>query len=357
MKYFINIYFEDLVAECTDDVVNHFLKQAENGEKINIEMKDFSSRYTTDVIATCAFGLKVNSFAQPENEFYLNGKSLLNFKGLKQMLTILLMYVLPAIARALNISLSVGPIAKFFHDKILDTIKIRKEKNNFRPDMINIMMQVREKTSKHQAEDKRKEQESFATVEESDVGKVSVNRNWNDDKIVAQYFVFFADGFDTTSTLLTFTSYELAVTPDIQQKLYEEIHEMEIQLDGKHINYDALQKMKYLDQVVCESLRKWPPATTNDRICVKEYVLNLNDQTKLKIEKGTSLLFSAYGIHHDPKYFPEPDKFDPERFSDQNKNSILMGTYIPFGIGPRTCIGMANFIKIKFGIFFFNSRF
>lgn len=46
-----------------------------------------------------------------------------------------------------------------------------------------------------------------------------------------------------------------------------------------------------------------------------------------------------YGIHHDPTYFPNPDKFDPERFSDENKHNIQPGTYLPFGIGPRNCIG------------------
>lgn len=60
----------ELVAECADEMVNHFLKRAENGEQINVEMKDFFSRYANDVIATCAFGIKINSFAEPENHFF-----------------------------------------------------------------------------------------------------------------------------------------------------------------------------------------------------------------------------------------------------------------------------------------------
>lgn len=74
----------ELVAECADDVVKHFLQKAENGEKINVEMKDFFTRYTNDVIATCAFGLKINSFADPDNDFYRSGKILMNFTGFKQ---------------------------------------------------------------------------------------------------------------------------------------------------------------------------------------------------------------------------------------------------------------------------------
>lgn len=329
----------ELVAECVDEVVNHFLKRIENGEKVSVEMKDFFSRYTNDVIASCAFGLKINSFVDKDNDFFINGKSLMNFTGTKNILKMIFMGRLPAVARALGISLVDKAVGRSFHKTIMDTMKYRKEKNIFRPDMINIMMQVRDGTLKYQSDDGKKEQEGFATVEESEVGKIAVNRKWNDDEIVAQCFLFFAAGFDTSSTLLTFVSYELTVNPDIQQKLYEEIAEMDQQLDGKRIGYDALQKMKYMDQVICETLRKWPPAPQNDRVCVKDYVFNIDDKSKFNMEKGSTCLYTVYGIHHDPKYFPEPENFDPERFNDENKNNIKPGTYIPFGIGPRNCIG------------------
>lgn len=328
----------ELIAECTDGVVEHYTKQAERGSKINVEMKDFCTRYANDVIASCAFGLKVNSFAEPDNEFYTNGKNLLNFSALKQLLKMLLMFQLPAVARILKISITGGPIGKTFYDTILNTMKYRKEKGIFRPDMVNIMMQVRDGTLRHKTEENKKEQEGFATVEESDMGKLSINRSWNDDEIVAQCFLFFVAGFDTTSTLLTFAAYELAANPDVQQKLYEEIANVNEQLDGKRINYDALQKMEFLDQVISETLRKWPPVPQVDRLCNKDYVLKVNDKT-LKLEKGTPLLIPVYSIHHDAKYFPNPELFDPERFNDDSKRSIAPFTFNPFGYGPRNCIG------------------
>lgn len=329
----------DLVVECVDDVVKHFLKMANNGETNNIEMKDFFTRYTNDVIATCAFGLKINSFAEPENDFYLNGKKLADFTSFKTMMKLLVIDKLPAVARALDISFVDGPVAKVFKDTILDTIDMRKKNSIHRPDMINMLMQVREGTLEHQANEKEKEKEGFATVEESDVGKKFVNRSWNDDEIVAQCFLFFAAGFESSATLLTFASYELATNPDIQQKLYEEISEVNQQLEGKRITYDALQKLKYLDQVICEVLRKWPPSVMTDRVCSKDYTYDNGDKLKFKIDKGTSLLLPIYSLHHDPNFFPEPNKFNPERFSEVNKGSIVPGTYIPFGNGPRNCIG------------------
>lgn len=68
---------------------------------------------------------------------------------------------------------------------------------------------------------------------------------------------------------------------------------------------------------------------------------------KFKVEKGTAFVLPVYGLHHDQKYFPDPEKFDPERFSDENKNSIVQGTYIPFGVGPRNCIGNTHLCHIS----------
>lgn len=327
----------ELVTDCGEDLVNHFQTKVEYGEKISIEMKEFFTRYTNDVIGSCAFGLKVNSFEQPENEFYIRAKTLMKFNGFKAVMRLLLVTKLPAIARALNISLS-GPFQNLFKQTILYTMEVRKKNKIIRPDMIHMLMQIRDGTLKSQTNKIEKEKEGFATVQESEIGKKTVKRSWNDDDLVAQCFVFFVAGFETTATVLTFTSYELARNLDIQQKLYEEIVETNEQLDGKRINYETLQKMKYLDQVICESLRLWTPSAQIDRVCVKDYVYD-HGGLKFKIEKGKQIIFTTYGIHHNPKYYVDPERFDPDRFSDENKHNIMPGTYLPFGVGPRNCIG------------------
>lgn len=85
-----------------------------------------------------------------------------------------------------------------------------------------------------------------------------------------------------------------------------------------------------------ETLRKYPFGPFLNRHCDEDYMI---DETGLTIEKGISVIIPLYGIHHDPKYFPDPNKFDPERFSDENRKSIEGCTYLPFGDGPRNCIG------------------
>lgn len=96
--------------------------------------------------------------------------------------------------------------------------------------------------------------------------------------------------------------------------------------------------MKYLNMVISESLRRWHPVQSQDRQVTKPYVMENYDGHKVKLEVGQVVWFPFYAIHMDPKYFPNPTKFDPERFSDQNKDNIIPGTYLPFGIGPRSCI-------------------
>lgn len=90
-----------------------------------------------------------------------------------------------------------------------------------------------------------------------------------------------------------------------------------------------------------ETLRKYPPAPVFLRKCTKSYRV---PETDVIIEAGLSVLIPAYGLHRDPEYFPDPENFDPDRFSEDNKTKIRDYTYIPFGDGPRICIGNAKVI-------------
>ena len=75
-----------------------------------------------------------------------------------------------------------------------------------------------------------------------------------------------------------------------------------------------------------------------DRICVNDFQFDFEGK-KFTIEKNVGIIVPIYGFHRDPKYFPDPHKFDPERFSEENRRNIDPDTYLPFGIGPRNCIG------------------
>lgn len=91
--------------------------------------------------------------------------------------------------------------------------------------------------------------------------------------------------------------------------------------------------------VISETLRKWPPAPFSDRECTKDYECEMGDGKKFTIKKGQVINLPFYSIQRDSRFFPNPEKFDPHRFSDENKDSIVSGSYNPFGSGPRVCIG------------------
>jgi cytochrome P450 family 6 len=125
--------------------------------------------------------------------------------------------------------------------------------------------------------------------------------------------------------------YELALNQDIQERLRDEINEVLERHNGE-VTYDAIMEMKYLDMVFNETLRKWPLVDSHFRMCTKDFQI---PDTELTIEKGTFILIPAIGLHHDERFWDEPEKFDPERFNEENVKKIIPYSYIPFSAGPR----------------------
>lgn len=233
-------------------------------------------------------------------------------------------------------------VQKFFRTLVADTMAGREKNSIIRNDMIQILIDAKKGVLKHEDSNHEDIKEAgFATVEESAVGKEAVKRRWTDDELTAQAVLFFIAGFDTASTLLCFLAHELTLHPEIQERLQEEIDEVASNSKGK-LNYNDLQGMKYMDMVVSEALRLWPPVVSIDRRCVKPYTLpppNKNSTETFQLKHGEGIIFPIYGIHHDPRYYKDPETFDPERFSDENKGDIKPLSFIPFGVGPRNCIG------------------
>ncbi|EFA09141.1 cytochrome P450 9e2 [Tribolium castaneum] len=321
-----------LIYECAENFAKHF-----QDEKKNVEVKDIFSKFTNDVIATVAFGIQINSLKEPNNEFYSMGKLLTTFKGF-ELMKFFFALALPQIFELTKLSLFNQKVTNFFRNIIIDNMHKREKDGIVRPDLIHLLMEARKGKLKH--DNSNEGGDGFATVEESEIGKNSKKMELTDDLMVAQALLFFFAGFETISTGFSFMAYELATNPDVQKKLQKEI-DLTLQENHGKISYNVLQSMKYLDQVVCESLRLWPPAPQTDRFCNTDFVLEPTKphERRFTIERGVTIIIPIYGIHRDPEYFPNPDKFDPERFSDENKAKIVPGTYMPFGVGPRNCIG------------------
>ncbi|XP_055679448.1 probable cytochrome P450 9f2 [Lutzomyia longipalpis] len=325
----------DLIVEICEQMVA-FLKEEveEKGPQI-YEAKEVYSRFATDVIGTCAFGIKVDSLKDKENDFYKTAQKMFNFSNILVLIKFVLFRLVPMVMKFFNIQLFDEKCRSFLKNSVLDTMKVREEKKIIRPDMIHLLMEAQKGNLTHTTIEN--DTAGFATVEESHIGRSKAKRTWSEDEIVAQCFLFFLAGYDTISNMLSFTTYEIMVNPDIQERLFEEISETNSNLDGKSLKYDTLQNLKYLDMVISESLRKWS-APAVDRVCNRTFTLKY-DNKEYTFHKGDVFWIPIVGFHHNPEYFPNPEKFDPERFNDENKSSINPAAYIPFGVGPRNCIG------------------
>ncbi|XP_014476504.1 PREDICTED: cytochrome P450 9e2-like [Dinoponera quadriceps] len=301
-----------LMSDYAADFAN-FVAQLPPDQKV-IQTKDIFTRYTNDVIATCAFGVSVDSMRNPKNLFYVYGKEATTF-NIVSFFKMYIFRMLPSVAALLRLKFVRNVIAKFFYDLVDTTIKTRDEKGIVRPDMLQLMMESRGK----------KEGRNELTIED----------------MTSQAFVFFFGGFDSTSTLMSFAAHEIAVNEDVRKRLQNEIDQILEDTNGE-APYEAVNSMEYLDAVINEALRMYPVAVGTDRVCIKDFVLppTLPGAKPFTVKKGEALMIPVFGLHYDPKYFKEPEKFDPERFLGEQKKVIHnSGAYLPFGLGPRMCIG------------------
>lgn len=160
--------------------------------------------------------------------------------------------------------------------------------------------------------------------------------------LVAQASIFFTAGFETSSSTISFGLYELSKQPLVQQRLRDEICTTLLKNDDKQLTYEAVMQMEYLDQVVSEILRMHPIMPFLDRRATLppgQRTYSLRPFVDYELEAGMGVIVPIAAIQRDPLYWPEPDRFDPERFAPANRANIVPYTFLPFGVGPRSCIG------------------
>ncbi|XP_011175447.1 cytochrome P450 9e2 [Solenopsis invicta] len=296
-----------LMSECAENLINFVITESGKTGK-TFDINDLFFRYANDTVATCAFGISVDSFKHPENTFFMIGKEGMTFNAWKYF-KFFMNRNFPLFAKLLKLRLIGSKIENFFKDIVTNVVKVRDEQGIVRPDMIQLMIKTRNKDS---------------------------GPEFDIDEMTAQAFVFFIAGFDSVATAMCFMAHEIGINPDVQKKLREEINDVLKWTDGKP-TYEAINHMKYLDAVVNETLRLYQGPAFIDRICVTETKLPpaTPDGEPITIKPGDAVWFPGFSLHRDPKYYPHPDKFDPERFMD---NSVDKSVYMPFGIGPRICI-------------------
>ncbi|XP_071448206.1 cytochrome P450 6k1-like [Hetaerina americana] len=327
-----------LILEICERLKAHLREMVDHsGEKgWEVEMKDMAARFMTEVVSSCAFGLKTDAIGNPDNEFHRMGKKLLEPAPVKAIVQLIIL-VQPTLSRILRLRFFSSDITNFFRELVKEVVSKREQTGTTRNDFLNMLTLLNKegKLSLAGAEEKKKTNGDEA---------VNILKGDRLDDMAAQAVGFFTDGYETSSTLFGFTIFEMAHNPDIQQRLREEVLES-MERHGGVLTYEGIQEMTYMEMVVQEVLRMYPPAMSITRICNKRYRLpSIEEGTDSEggawIEKGMPVVVPVYGLHRDPLHYPEPDRFDPERFSEEGKKERHRFVHLPIGEGPRICIGI-----------------
>ncbi|RNA30710.1 Cytochrome P450, partial [Brachionus plicatilis] len=292
------------INECSDVFAKHLEKLSEQDGIF--DTKKLFSGFTLDVISSCCFGVSTNSINQPDNEFIQHMHQIFR-NSIRADPKMMLLFFFPKLAAFLikRGLVEFFPIKslKFFENFINLIIERRKNKLETRDDFIqNILDHEENKLFETAIKDfENHHGESKLYKWNTELKKTLTNK-----EILSQSILFLLAGYETTAQTLCYVAYNLAMNPVYQKKLCQEIDTVLEKYDGK-ITYDSVNEMSYMDNVVDESLRLFPPALRLDRVANKDYEYN-----GMKIKKGMVWSVPIWALHHDPEIYPNPYEFRPD---------------------------------------------
>ncbi|GFR02067.1 cytochrome P450 3A8 [Trichonephila clavata] len=321
-----------------DNMMNVFRERAQKGEEF--EIFDVYQRLTLDVITKTAFGIQTDVqtnakciiLRATKLLFLTSYKDPIIFTGLTFPFLRLLCLKLEEIKITLLNKFRAPH--KVLREGIRDVMELRRSNPQTRKnDLLQLMLDASvaiEATEMDVSKLEAGNVEVEKLANEETTGKKT--RVMTDAEIESSAFTVLLAGYETTSTALAFTTYLLAKHQDVQENLYQEIKEL---IDrGQKLEYATISKLPYLDKVLCESMRLFPPV----HLFTNRFAVEDVEYGDILIPKGMLVQAPAHLIHHDSEFWSEPEIFDPERFNSKpNSNGI---TYLPFGVGPRNCLGM-----------------
>eukprot|EP00092_Neocalanus_flemingeri_P035217 GFUD01038321.1.p1 GENE.GFUD01038321.1~~GFUD01038321.1.p1 ORF type:complete len:542 (+),score=134.82 GFUD01038321.1:26-1627(+) len=316
------------------DLNKEMEEKAKQGEEF--ELKDVFGKFSLDALASSAFGVNAESFTNKDSKFVRYAATI--FKHSKLDIAIIVAKFIPGVPQLLDtlkLNTFKAKETKYFRDIILQTIKNRKQTNERKNDLVDLMLDcIKEDTAGNDEDEEESDQyEKDMKLNHTRKGK----HNLDEISIVATAMVLLVAGYDTTGMTLSFLSYEMSKNPEAQKKLQEEIDHAYEEAGGEFPDYNAIQNLPYLDMVIHETLRIHSPVGFNTRNATKDYVLQGTD---IVIKKDDMVSWNAKSLHFDPKYWTNPTEFYPEHFSKEEKANRNPYAYQAFGQGPRACIGM-----------------
>ncbi|XP_041980959.1 cytochrome P450 6B6-like [Aricia agestis] len=309
-----------LITERAECMQARALRLAAADDRGRVDVKDLLTRYSTDFIGACGFGLDVGSL-RDEDSIVAKMSSKIFQHGVKECIVNLLKSSFPWAFSRVNSMARVEGDIKYIVNEV-------QKQRNYRPsgrnDFIDLMLEC-----KAEGTIVGKSMEWTTPSGEPEVATLEMD----DELMAAQVFVFFAAGFETSSSATSTTLNELAHNPAVQARAQAEIDRVLAKHGGK-LSYDAVKEMTYLEWTLKESMRVFPSPGFLVRRCARPFTVD-----GLTIDEGIKVFIPLAALHNDPQYFDNPNEFRPERFDPAHFDPRNKYVYMPFGIGPRACIG------------------
>jgi len=280
----------------------------------DIEVSNWLHKYTIDLLGKAIFTYDFGTMDGKHNEYYEA------YKHIMDNLTML--------------SLLLFPSLEHFHLPYIEA-----HKNSFAKLQELFKRMIAERKAKENPKENDVLDRMLKTTYAPETTESNGNKNphLTERELYSNLFVFFLAGHDTTAAALSWAIVNLVKYPEEQQKLYDEINST---LGDRHPNFDDLDKLPYMDQFIHETLRMGPPAADIiTRVTTTDIIYPVEGKKDIFIPKGSLIGLDINTIHHSPKYWEDPYKFNPSRFSPENKKGKHKFQYLPFSLGPRECLG------------------
>ena len=155
---------------------------------------------------------------------------------------------------------------------------------------------------------------------------------FNREELIDQLGVMFLAGHETTASALTWLFFIASQSPHVAQQICQEAER--VSADSRELEYDDVRKLQYARAAFRETLRLYPPLTFIPRVASES--TSIGDH---RVKRGAMIMISPWTTHRNKAFWKEPSRFDPERFLPHREHELPEGCYLPFGLGPRTCIG------------------
>lgn len=301
------------INQSSSSFVTYLMKLSTNKNSLEVNLKTSIEDLFTDIVCKCILGLNMHSIENPDKEYKEIQCATLKPNWRLHVKQVFL-FLSPFIDRKIRITDK--HIEDWFYGFAQQNVKVRTENKIQRNDLLQTLINV------------------YSEYHKIDVKSTEY---FGLRQLAANIFVFIVAGFETSALTTTFFLHKMALYPEVQERLRREILDVRASKENGTLDYEDFKKMPYLRMVLNEILRMYPVLPMYMRRSLVPY--NIPD-SDVCLDAGTYIMVPTIAIHYSPKYWKDPHAFDPERFSEENKDSIVPGSFIPFNEGPRQCIGM-----------------